>query len=156
MAGGTYQVFRRILMLLDIWDASSLAQQQDTFGRYKLTGAPYGGKAEFDRVNIDALPANCHVRLANPRIDAANEQERILRRSYSFHDGYNTELGRYEAGLAFFAYQRDPRRQFVRIQRRLAASDALNRYAVHTASGLFAVPPGVQRGGYVGETLFSA
>ena len=35
-------------------------------------------------------------------------------------------------------------------------NDALNEYIEHTASALFAVPPGVERGGYIGETLFGA
>ena len=32
---------------------------------------------------------------------------------------------------------------------------ALNEYIRHTGSGVFAVPPGVQSGGFVGETLFT-
>jgi deferrochelatase/peroxidase EfeB len=38
---------------------------------------------------------------------------------------------------------------------RLANDDALNEYIRHTSSALFAVPPGVRPGGYVGETLFA-
>lgn len=37
-------------------------------------------------------------------------------------------------------FQRDPERQFIPIQRRLAAADALNRRASHTASAIFALP----------------
>jgi deferrochelatase/peroxidase EfeB len=40
------------------------------------------------------------------------------------------------------------------IQRRLAAGDALREYIVHTGSAVFAVPPGAQPGGFVGEGLF--
>jgi hypothetical protein len=44
--------------------------------------------------------------------------------------------------LAFFiAFQRDPR-QFVAMQDRLAASDALNRHMVHTAALSSPVPEG--------------
>jgi deferrochelatase/peroxidase EfeB len=43
----------------------------------------------------------------------------------------------------------------VPIQRNLARADAMNEYAVHVGSALYAVPPGVQPGGYWGETLFS-
>jgi deferrochelatase/peroxidase EfeB len=50
---------------------------------------------------------------------------------------------------------RDPRHQFVPIQNRLAANDALNEYIEHTSSAIFAVPPGVERGGYIGGTLFT-
>ena len=40
------------------------------------------------------------------------------------------------------------------MQRRLGANDALNEYISHTGSALFAIPPGVREGGYVGEGLF--
>jgi deferrochelatase/peroxidase EfeB len=59
-----------------------------------------------------------------------------------------------ETGLLFLAYQRDPRKQFVPIQRRLARMDALNRYTRHTGSAVFAMFPGIRRGGVLGEGLF--
>jgi deferrochelatase/peroxidase EfeB len=31
----------------------------------------------------------------------------------------------------------------------------MREYLTHTGSGLFAVPPGVQLGGFVGDTLFA-
>ena len=40
---------------------------------------------------------------------------RILRRGYSFTDGFDDELGQLDAGLFFIAYQRDPA-QFVALQ----------------------------------------
>ena len=55
----------------------------------------------------------------------------------------------------FVAFQRDPERQFVALQRRLGANDALNEYIQHTGSGLFAVLPGVRPGGYLGQGLFA-
>jgi deferrochelatase/peroxidase EfeB len=61
--------------------------------------------------------------------------------------------GTIDAGLFFAAYQRDPRRQFVPIQRRLAEHHQHGEYLVHTASALFAIPPGCRAGGYVGDTL---
>jgi deferrochelatase/peroxidase EfeB len=53
------------------------------------------------------------------------------------------------------AYQRDPRTAFVPVQQRLAAQDALNEYLVHVASGVYAVPPGTQPGGFWAESLFA-
>jgi deferrochelatase/peroxidase EfeB len=153
MTGGTYQVYRRIRLRINDWDSSPLDEQQDVFGRHKSSGAPYGGSKEFDPVNSAMLPVDSHVRLANPRTGKGSEDERILRRGYNFHDGYDAATGEYDAGLAFIAYQRDPRRQFVTIQTRLAASDALNEYLVHTASGIFAIPPGAYRGSFVGSSL---
>jgi deferrochelatase/peroxidase EfeB len=78
----------------------------------------------------------------------------MLRRGYSFVDESDS-LGRLDAGLFFLAYVRDPQQQFVPIMQRLASNDAMNEYVSHVGSGLWAVPPGVQPGGYVGETLFT-
>jgi deferrochelatase/peroxidase EfeB len=157
MRGGSYLVARRIRMLLEVWDRSALEDQEQTIGRHKYNGAPLGERHEFDPLDLDAtqdgrptIPADAHVRLASA---AANGGERILRRGYSFTDGVDESLGELEAGLFFICFQRDPQRQFVAIQRRLGASDALGEYIKHVGSAVFAVPPGARRGGYVGETL---
>jgi deferrochelatase/peroxidase EfeB len=157
MRGGTYLVTRRIRMLLEVWDRSSLEDQEQTIGRAKYSGAPLGGHDEFESLDfakerpsgLPAIPVDAHVRLASAQ---ANGGERILRRGYSFTDGVDESLGELEAGLFFIAFQRDPE-QFVAIQRRLGANDALNEYIKHVGSAVFAVPPGARKGGYVGETL---
>jgi deferrochelatase/peroxidase EfeB len=157
MRGGSYLVTRRIRMLLEIWDRSALADQEETIGRDKYKGAPLGGGEEFDPLDLEAeqggkpvIPVDAHVRLASA---SANDGERILRRGYSFTDGVDESLGELEAGLFFICFQRDPERQFVAIQRRLGSNDALNEYIKHVGSAVFAVPPGARSGGYVGETL---
>jgi deferrochelatase/peroxidase EfeB len=158
MRGGSYLVTRRIRMLLEIWDRSPLEDQELTIGRDKYEGAPLGGAKESDPLDLEAekggeptIPVDAHVRLASAQ---ANGGERILRRGYSFTDGVDESLGELEAGLFFICFQRDPRRQFVAIQRRLGGNDALNEYIKHVGSAVFAVPPGARQGGYVGETLF--
>ena len=45
----------------------------------------------------------------------------------------------------FIAYTREPDRHFVPLQTNLARHDALNEYARHTGSALFAVPAGSPR-----------
>ena len=60
-----------------------------------------------------------------------------------------------DAGLFFLAFQRDPE-AFVSVQRRLGANDKLNEYIKHVGSGVWAIPPGAQRGGWVGQTLLGA
>jgi deferrochelatase/peroxidase EfeB len=159
MRGGSYMVTRRIRMLLEVWDRSSLEDQEQTIGRHKYSGAPLGGEDEFEPLPLDAekngkplIPVDAHVRLASAQ---ANDGERILRRGYSFTDGVDESLGELEAGLFFICFQRDPAKQFVAIQRRLGSSDALNEYIKHVGSAVFAVPPGARPGGYVGETLLS-
>jgi deferrochelatase/peroxidase EfeB len=157
MRGGSYMVTRRIRMLLEIWDRSSLEDQERTIGRAKYSGAPLGGHDEFEPLPLDerrggrpTIPIDAHVRLASAQ---ANDGERILRRGYSFTDGVDESLGELEAGLFFICFQRDPEKQFVAIQRRLGSNDALNEYIKHVGSAVFAVPPGARKGGYVGETL---
>jgi deferrochelatase/peroxidase EfeB len=157
MRGGSYLVSRRIRMLLEVWDRSALEDQEQTIGRSKYSGAPLGESEESDPLDLEAqsggkptIPADAHVRLASASI---NDGERILRRGYSFTDGVDESLGELEAGLFFICFQRDPRRQFVPIQRRLGSNDALNEYIKHVGSAVFAVPPGAPKGGYVGETL---
>ena len=94
---------------------------------------------------------DAHIRLAAPSV---NDGVRLLRRGYSFTDGINPVTNQLDAGLFFIAFQRDPRQGFIPVQQKLA-TDALNEYIRHTGSGVFAVPPGVQSGGFVGETLFT-
>jgi deferrochelatase/peroxidase EfeB len=158
MEGGTYLVARRIKMLLDVWDETSLEGQERAIGREKVSGAPLGSTNEHDRVDLDAreagqlvVPADAHIRLSSPE---ANRGTRILRRGYSFSEPLEPGSGQIDAGLFFISFQRDPE-QFVLIQRRLAASDALNRHILHTGSAVFACPPGTRRGGFIGEGLFA-
>jgi deferrochelatase/peroxidase EfeB len=151
MRGGTYLVTRRIRIRIERWDASDLDEQETDVGRRKVSGAPFGARSEFAPVVPEHEPKHSHIMLANPR-KAESEAERILRRGYSFDDGLLPD-GRLDAGLFFAAFQRDPRRQFVPIQRRLAERDLLGEYLVHTGSAIFAVPPGCRAGGYVGDTL---
>jgi deferrochelatase/peroxidase EfeB len=148
---GTYLVARRIRMLIEVWDRTSLADQEQTIGRHKASGAPLGERDEFATLRVGRLPADSHVRLAAPSTNAGAS---LLRRGYSFTDGLDDRLGQLDAGLFFLSFQRDPD-AFVRVQRRLGANDALNEYIKHVGSGLWAIPPGVRPGGYVGEGLFA-
>jgi deferrochelatase/peroxidase EfeB len=148
LAGGSYLVVRRIAMTIESWDRSSLQEQEQTIGRHKGTGAPLGKRAERDPLDPRALPVGSHVREAHPD---SNGGAQLLRRGYSFVDG-SDGLGHLDAGLCFLAYMRDPS-SFVRVQTRLAQHDAMNDYVRHTGSALFAVLPGVQRGGWLGQEL---
>ena len=160
MTGGSYLVARRIRILFDVWDTTSLEGQQRTIGREKLSGAPLGETGEYDPVDLNAtdaggalvIPMDAHIRLAHP---ANNDGQRILRRGYSYCEAAEPGSGELDAGLFFIAFQRDPARQFIPLQRRLAASDALNRHTLHTSSAIFACPPGAQPGGFIGNALFS-
>jgi deferrochelatase/peroxidase EfeB len=160
MKGGSYLVSRRIRMLIESWDTDYLADQENVIGRFKTSGAPLTGKHEFDTVNLQALkgdkpviPLDAHIRLAAP---STNGGQKILRRGYSYTDGIDPDTGLLDAGLFFIAFQKDPRKQFVPLQRKLGSHDALNEYIRHTGSGLFAVPPGLTAAGdWWGKSLFA-
>jgi deferrochelatase/peroxidase EfeB len=151
MRGGSYLVARRIQMRIEAWDRDFLSDQQNVFGRHKYSGAPLTGTDEFDTPDFAAkgpsgpvIPADAHIRLA---AHENNGGVRILRRGYSYTDGIIPASGELDAGLFFIAYQKDPRTQFVALQRRLGRSDALNEYIQHVGSGLYACPPGVAKPG---------
>jgi deferrochelatase/peroxidase EfeB len=158
MAGGSYMVTRRIRMLIEVWDRASLTDQEVTIGRHKHSGAPLTGTREHDALDLRArdsdglvIPSGAHVRLAAP---ATNGGVRILRRGYSFTDGFDPELGQLDAGLFFISYQSDPQ-SFIALQDRLGSSDALNEYIKHVSSGVFAVPGGTRPGSAVAAGLFA-
>ena len=104
-----------------------------------------------DRDGAPVIAVDAHIRLAAPE---TNNGAKLLRRGYSFTDGADPVTGQLDAGLFFICYQSDPRTGFIPVQHMLAG-DALNEYVKHTASGLFACPPGLADGGYWGQSLFS-
>lgn len=156
MRGGSYVVARQILVDLDRWFAHDETARDRVIGRRTSNGAPLGEQHESDPVRLTiqdssgapAIPADAHIRLANPtNVDGA----RIYRRSWSFDDGYAG--GRREAGLLFLAWQADVRHGFVPIQQALVRHhDALNTFTSHVGSAVFAVPAR-HDDAYVGQRL---
>jgi len=159
MRGGSYLVMRRIRMLLDAWDGIDTDRQQRVIGRRKDTGAPLSGGGEHTPPHYGkrtphgepVIPADAHIRLAAPEFHAGAA---MLRRGYAYDDGQRD--GSADAGLLFLAWQADPRRGFIPVQRRLAQRDALNHFIRHEASGLYAVPGGCRPGEYIGQRLLEA
>jgi deferrochelatase/peroxidase EfeB len=149
MTGGSYLVARRIAMVTETWDRASLREQEQVVGRTKGEGAPLGKTHERDEIDLAALPASSHVRLAHP---SRHGGAQMLRRGFNYVDGADG-LGHLDAGLFFLAYQRDPRRAFIPIQQTLAAQDAMNAYLRHTGSSIWAVPPGTTADGFWAQEL---
>jgi deferrochelatase/peroxidase EfeB len=156
LAGGSYLVARRIAMHIEPWDRTSLREQEALVGRDRRAGAPLSGGHEHTEPDFTVegrdgplIATNAHVRLAHP---SQNKGVRMLRRGYNFADG-STALGRLDAGLFFIAFVRDPDTHYIPMQTKLSAQDGLMEYLQHTGSGLFAVPPGVDGGGWIGEGL---
>lgn len=166
-AGGTTLVVRRIEMNLDTWDQITRNEQQQAIGRRLDNGAPLAAvgipperAGEFDRPDFAArtgegqlaIAADSHVRLAHPDNNAGR---RILRRGLNYtetvhHDGAPPERS---AGLVFLSYQADIATQYVPIQRSLDRADRLNDWTTAIGSAVFALPPGFQPGGWLGQGL---
>lgn len=159
LTGGSYLVARRINMTIETWDRQPLREQERVIGRTKATGAPLSGGEEFSQPDFaltgregkPLVATDAHVRLVHPD---QNQGVQMLRRGYNFVDGSNG-LGRMDAGLFFLAYVRDPRTHYIPMQTKIARQDGMSEYLQHTGSALFAVPPGVQPGGYLGQALFA-
>ncbi len=155
MKNGTYLIVRRVQMHLETWDRTSLKEQENTFGRHRDSGAPLGAVDEFDPVDLElkddkgnlVIPEDCHVRLAK------EVGEDIYRRAFSYANGIDPRTGQFDAGLLFISFQKDPQ-QFIKVQKNLGTKDKLNEYITHVGSGLFAILPGVEEGGYLGQSLF--
>ncbi|OAH15066.1 iron uptake transporter deferrochelatase/peroxidase subunit [Streptomyces jeddahensis] len=160
MAGGSYAVVRRIRMLLDDWEKLSQKDQENVIGRRKSDGAPLTGGTETTEPKLEqtdadgnlVIPINAHARITRPD---QNGGAAMLRRPFSFHDGFDAD-GVPDAGLLFICWQADPLRGFVPVQRKLDRGDALSPFIRHESSGLFAVPGGAAKGEYVGQRLLEA
>ena len=158
LAGGSYLVARRFNMTIEVWDRQPLGDQEDFVGRTKASGAPLSGGGEFTEPDFrmrgslgPVIARDAHVRMVHPDF---HDGARMLRRGYNFVDGSDA-IGGLDAGLFFIAFVRDPRTHFIPIQTRMASRDALMEYLKVTGSALFAVPPGIGEGEYVGQSLFT-
>lgn len=159
-AGGTTLVVRRIRMDLDRWDQLTRGQQEQALGRDQRTGAPLSGGTVADAVDLSAMRAgrraiavDAHVRLAHP---SQNFGVRIFRKGLNYtHDAPAATGPKSESGLLFCSFQSDVERQFVTVQRRLDAGDALNTWTTATGSAVFAVLPGFGGDGWLGDRVLS-
>lgn len=138
-------------------------------GRKLSNGAPLTGTAEHDEPDFDAkgplgfpvISSYSHVR----RSRSDNPDEKIFRRVYNYDLAVSGASGQSRSGdvrggvsntgLIFASYQSDPAKQFVPIQKRLAELDMLNTWTVPIGSAVFAIPPGCEAGGFIGDALFT-
>lgn len=156
--GGTQMVLRRIEMNLDTWDHLDEGGKEQSVGRRLSNGAPLTGHNEFDEPDFAAktnaglavIPTFSHMRRA--RTD--NPAEKFLRRPLSYDAGIRAD-GTSNVGLLFAAYMANIEKQYLPVQQRLADLDLLNTWTTPIGSAVFAIPPGCQPGGYIGEGLLS-
>ncbi|WP_305094081.1 Dyp-type peroxidase [Prescottella sp. R16] len=154
MAGGTSIVIRRIHLDLDGWDELDTPVRDEVMGRRQSTGAPLTGESEFDAPDFGAvnagglpiIPEFSHIARARPMA----VDERFLRRGYNY-DEHPDGTGISDSGLIFTTYQADVTRQYLPVQQRLADGDMFNRWSTPIGSAVFAIPPGVRAGEYVGQ-----
>ena len=145
-------------MHIEVWDRTALGEQEKTFGRHRVSGAPLGKDKEFEDLGLErkdelgnvVIPMDAHARRAH-----GNGDQPLYRRSYSYSAGMAAKTGTLDAGLFFMCFQRYPSKQLIPVQKRLAQSDKLNEYITHRGSAIFACLPGITKGGWIGETLFS-
>lgn len=156
LAGGSSVVIRRIHMDLDSWDRLDRGGRDQSLGRFQSNGAPLTGTEEFDEpdfaaktsIGFPVIPEFSHLRRAR----SDNAQERIFRRAYNY-DGAPSGAEVSDSGLIFVSFQADVARQFVPIQKRLDELDLLNEWTTPIGSAVFAVPPGCEPGGFIGDSL---
>ena len=155
LKNGTFLIVRRIQMHLETWDRTNLQEQENTFGRYKESGAPFGETDEFATIDINkkgpdgkpVLPIDSHVYLAK------KADVKIARRAFSYSNGIDEVSGQFDAGLLFICFQKHPD-QFIKIQNSLGNEDKLNEYITHVGTGIFACFGGIKKGEYIGQKLF--
>ena len=155
LKNGTFLIVRRIQMHLETWDRTNLQEQENTFGRYKESGAPFGETDEFATIDINkkgpdgkpVLPIDSHVYLAK------KADVKIARRAFSYSNGIDEVSGQFDAGLLFICFQKHPD-QFIKIQNSLGNDDKLNEYITHVGTGIFACFGGIKKGEYIGQKLF--
>ena len=160
MRGGTYLVARRIRMLIETWDRAIARRPgaDDRPGQGHRRAARRAGRVRHGRPRREGadgapvIPVDAHIRLAAPVQNGGDPHPapRLL-----VHRRHRRATGELDAGLFFIGFQRDPRRSSSRSSAGSARNDALNEYIQHNASALFAVPPGAQPGGFVGQSLFA-
>ncbi len=156
--GGTSLVVRRIRMTLDTWDELDRSGREQSVGRTLSNGAPLTGVNETDEPDFEAtgatgfpiIPSFAHIRRAR-----GDGSERIFRRGYNYDLPPDGDGGVSDSGLIFASYQADPTTQFVPIQRRLDELDLLNQWTIPIGSAVFAIPPGCESGGFIGERILS-
>ncbi|MDN5765970.1 MAG: Dyp-type peroxidase [Humibacillus sp.] len=158
LAGGSSMVIRRIAMNMDTWDRADRIARENAIGRRLDNGAPLTGTKPTDHPDLQAKDAlgfpviddASHLRRAMP----AAPHEHILRAPYSYDDP-PAGTARTNTGLVFVAFQADPVRQFVPIQRRLAEADLMNIWTTPIGSSVYAVLPGAGSGETLGQALLS-
>lgn len=159
---GTYQAVRIIRNFVERWDRTPLNEQEQIFGRTKMSGAPLDqrGATEFQVPDYSRDPEgritrlDAHIRLANPRTPEA-EKHLMLRRPFNYSNGI-AKNGQLDQGLLFICYQANLEQGFIAVQRMLDG-EPLEEYIKPVGGGYFFTLPGMrQSNDYLGSGLIAA
>ena len=106
---------RLIRMHLEFWDRVGLREQEVMIGRRRDSGAPLGGRDEFDDPRArtwirraTGFRSTAHIRLAARQARGA----RCCAASWNYQRGFD-KAGQLDQGLIFAAFNQDPERQFI-------------------------------------------
>ena len=154
---GSYQAVRLIRHFVEFWDRTPLQEQEAIFGREKYSGAPLGHKNEHDVPDYSAdpegktIPKDSHMRLANPRDAEFMRRHRLYRRPFNYSRGLS-KAGQLDVGLVFICYQANLADGFIFVQK-LLDFEPLEEYISPFGGGFFFTLPGVDQGGFLGQSL---
>ncbi|MFI8515601.1 Dyp-type peroxidase [Streptomyces sp. NPDC085460] len=134
--GGSYQVVRIVRLAVEFWERDPVSEQERILGRRRdgqwLDGTPATDRADFSTDPHGKLTSlDSHVRRAAP--DPGSPPP-MVRRSYNYHRPPDDQ------GVIFSCFQRDLRKGFEEVQRRLRG-EAMEKYTLTTGGGYFFVPP---------------
>jgi deferrochelatase/peroxidase EfeB len=116
---GTYMAVRVSTFDTKSWDTDSQDDQEQTIGRFKVSGASLDLPDDPDQLEVEpafkddkanlAVSPHAHIRKANPRGGEEDAKRRILRRGYPLIAPGDGELQR---GLIFISFGRSITTQF--------------------------------------------
>ncbi|UOO81986.1 iron uptake transporter deferrochelatase/peroxidase subunit [Uruburuella testudinis] len=157
---GSYQAVRLIRHFVEFWDRTPLQEQQTIFGREKYSGAPLGGQTEMETPDYGkdpdgkVIPKDSHMRLANPRDPEFMKKHLLFRRPFDYSRGL-AKSGQLDVGLVFICYQANLADGFIFVQN-LLNGEPLEEYISPFGGGYFFTLPGVEEGGFFGQSLLRA
>lgn len=156
---GSYQAVRLIRHFVEFWDRTPLQEQETIFGREKYSGAPLGMKYEHDAPDYgkdpagEVIPKDSHMRLANPRDPEFLKRHQLFRRPFNYSRGL-AKSGQLDVGLVFICYQANLSDGFIFVQK-LLDFEPLEEYISPFGGGYFFTLPGVEQGGFLGQSLIT-
>ena len=161
MTNGSYVVIRRIRMLLEVWDRSTLGDQEQTIGRSKEVGAPLGERREHQPARSRGAPRR-GARDPGRRARATRGTGDRTTASRSCVGATRSPTGSTPCATSSTPGSSSSRTSGIRAR---ASSRCRNAWLAPMRStstsdtrraACTPCRPGVRPGGYIGETLLSA